>query len=222
MLSFIDTDLKRVILWQYENAEKLKALITDQDEWHRENNRLFFQKLHDDFFNIDTANEWGIRLWARILKVPLAKYYEPQSSKIAFGFGSKRRNFKSNFGSRDGGKVNLTLDQLRMMIKMRYFRLTNQATVYNVNKFLSENITDGNMYVIDGMDMTFAYYVLDFSPDSSFKLLLEDMDFLPRPCGVGTKYNIVGSKKFGFSKNRKNFYQSNFGRLGAKNGRKVF
>lgn len=211
MLSFIDTDLKRVILWQYENAEKLKALIADQDEWHRENNKLFFQKLHDDFFNIDTANEWGISLWVRILKVPLAKYYEPQSKKVAFGVGSKRKNFKGNFGSRGGGKVNLTLDQLRMMIKMRYFRLTNQPTVYNINKFLSENIKEGNISVVDLQDMTVAYYILDFMPDPAFKFLLDNMDFLPRPCGVGVKYSIVDKdNNFGFGEYRENFYESNF------------
>lgn len=211
MFSFIDTDLKRVILWQYENAENLKALVKDQDAWHRKNHKEFYEKLNRDFFNIDTANEWGLRLWARILKVPLAKYFDAQSNKIAFGFGAKRRNFnKSNFGSRQGGKVTLTTDQLRMMIKMRYFRLTNQATVYNVNKFLNDNIKDGKMYVIDGQDMTFAYYVLEFVPEPSFKFLLDELDFLPRPCGVDSRYTILGKKSFGFGKYRKNFYKSNF------------
>lgn len=218
MLSFIDTDLKKVILWQYENAEKLKALVISQDQWHRENNKSFYQKWHDDFFNIDTANEWGLRLWARILGVSLAAHFEPQSEKIAFGVGGKRKNFKGNFGSRGGGKVSFSLDQLRLMIKMRYFRLTNQPTAYNINKFLKENIEDGAMYVIDNQDMTFAYYVLEFTPDPAFKFLLDEIDLLPRSCGVGVRYSVIEEGAFGFGEYRENFYKSNFASSGVIDG----
>lgn len=220
-MKYLDTDLKKVILWQYENAPKLKVIVKNQDDWHRKNHIGFYQKWYDDFFNIDTANDFGLRLWARILNVPTGKQFDPQLEKKAFGFGGFRKRFgtQSNFGARDGLRVKLTSDQLRMMIKMRYFKLTNQPTLYNVNGFLRENLWQGDnrIYVTDPKDMTFAYYVLEFTPDQTLRFLIEEMDFLPRPCGVDVRFVVVTQPSFGFSKNRLNFNRGNFGKVGARN-----
>ena len=153
-------------------------------------------------------------LWARILKVPISKQFKPHN-KRAFGFGRNRANFNNgNFGAREGFKINLTDDMLRMLIKMRYFKLTNQPTLYNINKFLDE--TGFEMYVVDPMDMTHAYYVLTENPNYDLKFLIDEMDFLPRPCGVDIRYVIIGKKSFGFGKHRANFNNGNFGTVGIK------
>lgn len=209
-------DLMCAILWQYEKADKLKQIAANQESAHNRIVNEFWTNWHRDVFNIDTANEFGLSIWARILDVNLSVDFEPQLEKTAFGFGPNRRNFAvpSNFGSRAGGRVGLTLEQARLLIRARYFSLTERPTVTNINRFLQRYFWRGEskVYVQDPLDMSFVLYTFNYTPGGELAFLLDNTDILPRPSGVGTSYRIIGKMSWGVGPNRRNFASpTNFG-----------
>lgn len=212
----LHVDLMRAILWEYEQADNLKAIIEFQSNAHNKLVAEFWQQWYDDVFNIDTANDFGLSIWARILNVNLSVDFDPQPDKVAFGLGSNRRNFQpdSNFGARQGSAVSLTTEQARLVIRARYFSLTQSPTVTNINRFLQRYFWrgDSKVYVTDPQDMTFALYTFSYTPDSGLSFLIDNTDILPRPSTVGIQTRIIGKMAWGVGPNRKNFAPpSNFG-----------
>ena len=195
------SDLLQAILWQYENADKLKSLAHFKADYFHQSTVLFWQNWYRDIFNIDTANDFGLAVWGRILDVPLGIDISPsEKTKIGFGFGKKKANFNANFRRNTDYTLSLTLDQKRMLIRMRYFNLTQSPTVTNINQFLKRFFWRGEskVFVLDPFDMTYMYYVFNFNPDERLRLLLENFDLMPRPSGVGVKYRIITKKAFGY------------------------
>lgn len=208
------SDLLRALLWQYEEAENLKALARYKSDWFERATVSFWQNWYNDVFNIDTATNFGLGIWARILDVPLGVDIPPHDkTKIGTGFGNKKANFRANFRRNSDYTLSLTQEQKRLIIRMRYFNLTQSPTVSNINEFLERFFgnKDSRVFVLDPLDMTYLYYVFNFNPDERLRVLLENFDLMPRPSGVGVKYRIVTKKAFGHGENRKNFLSSNFG-----------
>ncbi|EJG2210068.1 TPA: DUF2612 domain-containing protein [Proteus mirabilis] len=208
------SDLLKAILWQYEDAENLKKLASFKASHFEKSMVSFWQNWYRDVFNIDTANDFGLSIWSRILDVPLGIDIPPSDkNKVGFGFGKKKANFKSNFRRNADYTLSLTVDQKRMLVRMRYFNLTRSPTVTNINAFLKRFFwrDDSKVFVLDPLDMTYMYYVFNFNPDERLRVLLENFDLMPRPSGVGVKYRIVTKKAFGVGQHRKNFLGSNFG-----------
>lgn len=212
----LHANLMRAILWQYEKAPKLKKLVENQERVHNELVGEFWEGWYRDVFNLDTANAFGLSIWARILDVNLSVSFDPQPEKVAFGLGPNRRNFASpsNFGSREEGQVNLNVEQVRLAIRARYFSLTNKPTIPNINRFLQRYFWrgDSQVYVTDPQDMSFVLYTFRYTPGGDLAFLLDNTDLLPRPSGVGVSYRIIGKTSFGVGPNRRNFASpSNFG-----------
>lgn len=211
-------DLTQSILWQYNNAENLNAIISKLCDLNDLANKKFWEDWHSNVFNINTANDFGLEVWSRILNVKAGVSFEAQPEKLAFGLGKNRKNFNAptNFGSRDGGYVGFTTEQKRLLVKSRLFQLTQSPTLTNINRFLKENLwkDDAKVFVTDPFDMTFALYTFNYQPDANIMFLIKNTDFLPRPSTVDIDFRIVGKTSFGVSKNRANFNKpTNFGKL---------
>lgn len=206
-------NLMAAILWQYEDAEKLKAIIQAKQSWVTSNQTDFWLSWYRDVFNIDTANSFGLSVWARILNIPLQVDNESQDTKVPFGFGSNNQNFgNSNFGVISGSAQKLTIDQQRLVIRFRYFQLTSRCTVPEINDFLAYIFKDqGSAYVLDPRDMSFVLYTFGFAPDSQLQFILDEYDLLPRPAGVGVKWQAQVAPSFGFGVYNLNFNNGNFG-----------
>lgn len=212
----LHANLLRAILWQYEKADNLKAIVAAQERAHNELVAEFWQRWYDDVFDIDTATPFGLGVWARVLDVNLAVEFEPQPDKVAFGFGVNRRNFAppTGFGARDGGSVGLTAEQARLLIRARYFALTEAPTVTNINRFLQRYFWHGDarVYVDDPQDMSYAIYTFNYTPGGDLAFLLDNTDVLPRPSAVGVSYRIIGKMSWGVGPHRRNFAPpTNFG-----------
>jgi hypothetical protein len=209
------SDLLLAILWQFENAPNLNTLAHRKAAYFEQSNVTFWHNWHRDVFNIDTANDFGLAVWARILDVSLGIDVPPSDkSKIGMGFGKKKRNFQhSNFRRNSDYTLQLTTGQKRLIIRMRYFNLTQSPTVTHINRFLERFFwrDESKVFVLDPLDMTFMYYVFNFKPDEQLRVLLENFDLMPRPSGVGVKYRVVTKKAFGFGKKHTNYLISNFG-----------
>lgn len=206
-------DLLQAILWQYNDASKLLSLANQKAEWYDESQRDFWANWYTDVFNLQTANDFGLAVWARILNVPLVATVPASEDRPVFGFGIHNLNFHSgNFGRDVSGTVNLTTEQKRLVLRLRYFQLISNGTVPEINAFLRLLFgDDGAVYVLDSLDMSFAVYVFDFVPAASVLFVLEQFDLLPRPAGVGTSILISPGDSFGFAPYYLNFENGNFG-----------
>lgn len=203
-------DLLRAILWQYNDATRLQSLLQSKQDWYNENQRDFWENWVRDVFDLRTANEFGLTVWAIILGMPLFLETEDEPDKDIWGFGEYRENFNNgNFAS--SGGVGLTLEQKRIVLRLRYFQLTTRATVPEINAFFAYLFSDlGRAYVADGLDMT-ALYIFEFDISSPLKMVLTEFDLLPRPAGVRIDYVIAGEAQgWGFGRYRENFNNGNF------------
>lgn len=212
-------DITQAILWQFENSPNLIRLIKNKQAFYDNAVPALIEKLERDFFNIETANLWGLVLWSLILNIPIAKQIAPQTEKKAFGFGVERRNFRArtNFGNRAGGIYSLTTEQARRLIRTRIFTLTHAPTQDNINRHLSDYYSqvDSKVYVIDQMDMQWILYNFNYEIDSYTRFLIEEFDLLPRPSTLGTRVREIKKVSFGLGAKRRNFAApTNFGVIG--------
>lgn len=205
----------KALLWEHDGADKLVKLATLKQEWYEKNHSEFWNNWVRDVFNIDTANQFGLAVWGRILDVKMQVTSAPDVGKAAFGFGAANRNFENgNFANKISNTIGLTIDQQRLVIRLRYFKLTARGTVPETNRFLKQIFTDegqGRVFVSDPYDMSFVTYFFEQAPTSQVQFILDNYDLLPRPAGVGIKYQIQTRPSFGFGSEHLNFENGNFG-----------
>lgn len=206
-------DLLKCLLWQHDNADALKTILQRKQEWYEANQSGFWEKWVRDVFDLDTANDFGLAVWARILNIPLQVRVEADLTRPAFGFGINHENFNNaSFARGQSGDIPLTQAQQRLVLKLRYFQLVSRGAVPEINEWLNGLFgNQGNAFVVDSNDMTFATYFFSFQPDSQLYFILEKYDLLPRPAGVGIKYQVQVKLSFGFGVHHLNFNNGNFG-----------
>lgn len=207
-------DILRAILWQYEGASRIVSLVRAKQGWLDEYHSGFWRNWFHDVFDLDTANEFGLSVWGRILDIPLGVDMPANSKdRLSFGFGSDNLNFgNGNFGRGRDETILLTDEQKRLVLKLRYFQLTHRPSVPQINRFLNDLFKEsGKVFVVDPLDMSYAVYFFGFTPDQSLRFILEHYDILPRPSTVGSEWRIQIKDSFGFGVDHLNFENGNFG-----------
>lgn len=204
-------NLLRALLWQYNDATRLQGLLERKQAWYDENHAAFWQAWVRDVFDLSTANDFGLSVWAIILDVPLGVNPTPDPvGKPLWAFGSLRENFnRGNFTSSTG--IGLTTAQRRLILQLRYFQLVTRGTVPEINEFLIRIFSsDGPAYVVDNLDMTMTY-VFGFALPSDMELIFKEFDLLPRPAGVEVNYvTLAQGDGWGFGRFHTNFTHGNF------------
>lgn len=208
--------LKKAILWQYEQAVNLVGLVELMQRGYDTLYADFWERWYHDVFNVDTANDFGLNVWARILGMRMFVVGEPVQIKDAFGFHQNDMAFDhGNFGNRGIGTdvSNLTVDNKRMAVRLRYFNLTMRPTLDNINAFLKKYLWRGNarVYCIDPQDMSEITYVFEYVPPAGLMYMIDNFDILPRPACVGVRVINTTRESFGFHSDDKAFDQGNFG-----------
>lgn len=172
-------DLSPVILWQYDDAERLKAIVENQQVFMDGNVRDFFTDFNRDVLNIETANTFGLGVWGALLQVPRPVYDD----------GGVQKEF--------------TDEQYRLLLRARIYLLTFDGSARALNEFFHILFPDLIVTVKDNGDMTAEISVLnDIDPEIAILFQTPYVDvFLPRPSGV--KYNMQTAptdytKVFGF------------------------
>lgn len=204
-------DLLRAILWQYNDAARLQSLLQQKNAWYADNQADFWSNWVTDVFDLKTANDFGLSVWALILNLPLSVIAPGTGVRVVFGFGINNSNFgNSNFG-RDGDSViTLTTEQRRLLLRLRWFQLISDGTIPHINFALRDVFGAGFGYVLDHYDMT-ASYVFSDALSSSVQFVLEQFDILPRPAGVKIDILINPQDVFGFAPYYLNFNNGTFG-----------
>lgn len=202
-------DLLRAILWQYNDAVKLQSLLTQKSEWYIENQTNFWTQWVTDVFNLKTANEFGCAVWGVILGIQLSISQPGTGNRPVWGFGPNNLNFgNGNFGRSSAGISSLTLEEKRLVLRLRYFQLITDGTVPHINFILRDVFGQG--YVVDNHDMTMTY-VFQTALPSRLLSVLQQFDLLPRPAGVDTNIVILTDPVWGFGVNNQNFENGPFG-----------
>jgi hypothetical protein len=208
-----NVNLMRTVLWQYENAPKLKSLVQSEQDWANENVTEFWKNWFRDVFNLKTANDFGLSVWSRILDVPLTINRPKRVGGSVFGFGSSHKNFgNGNFGRARSQDIEVTTEQARKILLLRWFQLTSRPTVANINEALEIVFGAGTAYVQDNLDMSNQLFMFTERPDYQTIDLLKNTDLLPRPSAVGSTYSVQPRAGFGFGRNHLNFGNGNFSR----------
>jgi len=196
-------DLLRALLWQYDDAAALQSLLAQKAEWYSVNQDEFWTNWRRDVFDLTTANNFGCAVWGVILNVPLSIALPGTGDRPAFGFGLNNRNFeRGNFGRLSSGVASLTLEQKRILLRLRYFQLVSDGSVVWSNFMMRELFGGG--YVVDNLDMTATYVFTEALPATFLQVLL-DFDLLPRPAGVKLNALPADIEVFGFGPTNQNF-----------------
>lgn len=165
------TDLSKVILWQYDDAEKLKSIISNEQAFMDEAVTKFWQDFNRNIFNLATCGTFGLELWGKLLNVARPTY----------------------------NGVEYTDDQYRLVLRARIYVLTFDGSAKALNRFFSILLPQYPVVVEDNLDMTVDISFAN-EPPADIKIVLSDSEFLPRPSGVQYNMNWSAdySKIFGF------------------------
>ena len=199
-------NLLQSMIWQYDNATRLKSLVSQKQDWYNVYQSQFWEDWYNNVFNLLTANAFGLSVWSVILNLPLFLGQVESPSKPVFGFNrfdptypdllNGNLNFEnSNFSIR-GTVIFLTLEQQRFLLRLRYYQLCSRGDVTDVNEFLNYLITtsdigySGTLYMVDNLDMTITYVFTASNFSADLLTVIEKFDVLPRPTGVKIIYSI--------------------------------
>lgn len=202
-------NLMRAIDWQRNNAKTLNKLIQTKQDWYQTNVSQFVDDWYRDVFNVDTANEFGLKVWARILDLPL--FFITRDIPVnmsVFGFGSEFANFNRGvFGDKH---YSFSLEQRRICVKLKAFIISMNGSSVGINKALKEIFGEGKIHCVDHLDMTMTYVVTD---PELYKFIdaVYQFNLLPKPACVDiTQVIYKRGDVFGFGSNFNNFDRGNF------------
>lgn len=200
-------DLMKVLPWQYDNSN-IRTLLEKKSEWYDENHRQFWEDWERDVFNLTTANDFGLNVWSIILNLPLYTRDDASPSNYpAFGFASFGMNFDNgNFATDATNFSNLSTDDKRLLLMLRWAKITSDGTMWHINETLYR-LMGGKVYALDGLDMTITFIFTE-RLSSVLMNLLETYDIFPRPSGVKAKFLVVPRQAFGFADYGLNFDQT--------------
>lgn len=173
-------DLQKCIIWQYDKASKLNSLITQKESWYTKYVTNFIRDFFWNIFNIDTANEFGLTIWGKMLGL---------DRNVVFIGG------ESHY---------LTTEQYRFLLKGQILKFNmKNVSVPEINKYLRVifNLEDNSQaFVKDNQDMTITYNITKDMGllQEEITQLLNYYDFLPRPAGVGVNVVLSYEGYFGF------------------------
>lgn len=206
-------NLLAALVWQYNNAVNLQSIIQSKQDWYDENQEDFWKDWIANVFNLATANEFGLNVWAIILDMPTFINEGPTpNTTLSWGFDAGSGQFdQSNFGTQTGETNLLPIATKRIALQLRYFQLCSSGTVPEINRFMNYIFANyGRVVLVDNHNMT-QEYLFFFPLTWDLNYLFQNFDLLPRPTGVKNSYRDATVTPWGFDAGSGQFDQSNFG-----------
>lgn len=213
------TDLNQVLLWQNESSTNIKSLVEGEQQYLFFNHTQFWEDWFTGVFWLwnntplgepGSFTQFGAAVWSIILGIPLQIGPEPEpEGSFIFQFDQSGNFDLSTFSNR--GQALDLIDQM-LLLRLRYFQLTTNGAIPQINAFIAPLLSwygyDGQVYVIDNLNMSISYIFTN--PISiNLQFILEQYDILPRPAGVELHIVITPGSLFAFD-NPQNFDNGNF------------
>lgn len=174
------------IISQFANSPQLTALILylfaliDQTA----NMDALFDKIR----NLDTAQGYGLDVWARI--VAIDRVLKVAAGPRYFGFEEGLPDYDPfNVSPLYGGQeltqnYIVTDDGFRVMIIAKAFANVCDGSIQSINRLLVTLFgSSGRCYVVDNMDMTMTYK-FEFGLSALQYAILTNSGVMPKPAGV--------------------------------------
>jgi hypothetical protein len=178
-------DITKSLLWQYNDAEKLQTILTQQQSWLDQNVKNFWDGFITDIFDLRTVNDFGCHVWAVILGV----HFSIQSDvpPVWFNFlNSNGTNF-SHGGFYPSSGIILTTEQKRTILQLRYRQITSNATVDEMYRAVIQILPITS--IIDNLNMTVT--ITAVTPDYKTQFIIDNYDVISRPAGVKIIWNFT-------------------------------
>lgn len=168
-------DLSKIILWQYDDAVKFKALVAGEQAFMDNAVTKFWDDFDKNIFNLSTCNTFGLELWGKLLNV----------ARPAYTSGGTSHEY--------------TDEQYRLVLQARIYVLTFDGSAKALNQFFKILLPEYPVAITDNYDMTVKFSFVN-EPPEEIKRLLEYEGFLPRPSGVRYIFDWTEeySRIFGF------------------------
>ena len=170
--------------WQYQEAENLRKIIKNRDDFISENLVNFFKNFEINF-NLDTCDLFGLRVWSIILGVT-QKF---TSGSAVFGFDN---NLNFNNGTFNAGEY-VGMDTLRLLLKLKYRKITKPSNFTTLEESLM--MIDPSLRLQDNGDMSIIIFS-DNDIEYQKLAIISDRSFLSIPNSVSVNFNINMKNKF--------------------------
>lgn len=168
-------NLLECLLWQYDNAPRLRSLIEACQREFDGNTEDFWNNFYTNIFNLETANTFGLAVWGALLGVERPTY-EWQGQTYPYSD-----------------------DMYRLFLKSQNILNSMDGSIYQINRYMEFLFPNKPILVIDNLDMTFRI-VFYYTPSGEEWIVINNPDFIPRPSGVGYEILVVAPDKiFGFN-----------------------
>lgn len=206
-------DLDKALDWQRSKAPILQELILKKQAWYEANHCAFWNNWVTDVFNLDTANEFGLSVWSIILDEPIFGVTEVSPLDYpTWGFNADDdENFGSgSFGTNSDTGYNFTIEQRRIILKLKAYLLSMSGKVPDINKAMARLFGPGEIVCLDNLNMGFTY-VIKSEALVGFIYEIRARDLFPRPAAVSI--NLIlddNADSWGFGDSFENFGNGNF------------
>lgn len=163
-------DMSPVVLWQYDNAPKLKKLVDYQQKFLDVAITQWEEEFNKNIFDLRTCDANGLELWGRLLQVS-----RPVVNNVQFND-----------------------EQYRLLLQSRMFITTFDGSAFSLTTLIHKLFPNAIFTVVDNGNMTATISIAGGITDEQravFNLGYIDPvsgvfvhTFLPRPAGV--KYDV--------------------------------
>tara|TARA_R110000851_G_C13009066_1_gene559154 strand:+ start:352 stop:939 length:588 start_codon:yes stop_codon:yes gene_type:complete len=184
----IKIDLLKHIPWQYDNAEHLKKIIQNKQDNFQKYVIDFINDFYTNVYNVDTANDFGLRIWEIILNIDFTIPELPPRTNNIFGFGDFNSNFyNSNFLPVAGEDNSLSVELKRLVVKLKYQSYFAPSSIIEINRVVKIILSDTS-YAIDNLNMSVTINIDSSNVDPERFNIMKDYYLLSIPAAVSINY----------------------------------
>lgn len=193
-------NVDRTIISQYAQSPTLTRLIHNLDEYI--DPRVNMQAFYDFVWNVNTAQDWGLDIWGKIVGVSRALRIPGNDPIVGFFNVSVPDDWQPmsqgrfSRGDTTGQSYVLPDDAYRVLILTKALANIVATTPRNLNQLLRNLFPNrGRVYVQDlgAMSMRFVF---NFSLTPTEYAILTQSNVLPHPAGVFYSVIVVPTRKF--------------------------
>lgn len=188
-----DFDVWVTILSQYANSPTISQICQNISDCIDPSTNI--DSFFDLVWNIATAQGWGLDVWGRIvnvsrtLSVPGGQQYFGTEEALPGSAGFNQQPFFQGQGLTNN--FLLADSAYRTLILAKALFNITDGSIKSINQILLNLFPNrGNVYVIDGRNMSMTYY-FSFGLSPVELAIVEQSGALPRPSGVSSTVSAL-------------------------------